>query len=227
MAKVTLRSLAAVGIVYRQSDPAQVLLNMVYGRAATRDTRFALKPLGGEFSPQLLGVDIGPRDSFKEVVLTDLMIDLRDGSVAKGFTPAEASMFYSLRKAVVEKSVPWRDYLVTPAPVWNGTQNSSLGQLVSYFLSGLDESDWAHLEKTLGRFDNISKSGLCHITSYNEIIRQGQTFAFGHDTALVDFWLERGYGEASQIKRRTAYSAKRMDGPLTAYRQYLSLYDFK
>ncbi len=237
MSKAKVRNLSAVGIIYLVSNPSLILVNMNPGRTSPRAFQWTLNLLGGEWSGRSAQADVNPLSTFRRLMESDLGISFKRAESAPfgkddgGFTREQSNTFLNFRKAVLSKAVPWRDYLVSidqsvlrSVP---GGHEKPYDTLFSYHLVGIEEPEWLYLQQTLDRFENVSRSGLSHTVTYRDVIARGQSFGFGHETAMVDFWVEHNQCEALKLKRLMSGPAEKLGTPLSTYKQYVSMYDFE
>jgi hypothetical protein len=235
MSKATIQAFSAMGIICRRSDPRQVLLNMSGANVPERVFRFTLSPFGGERSGPLAHKDTGPLATFRRSVEEGMSISYRQRNhdfPTKGGTGVPydlAVSFIELRNSILQKAVPWRDYHVSvghevlslvPYP-----KQSSFDRLVSYFVIELDDDEWAAVLNLQASFETFSKNGYSYPTTLQEILVRGYQFGYGHETAMMDFWLERGFGTARGLTSIATRKAVRLAEPQPAYANYLSDYD--
>ena len=207
------------------------------GQTSPRAFQWTLGLLGGEWSGFLAQTDVNPLATFRRRAGEDLTLQFKPsdspvyGKDDGGLSREETHNFLTFRKAVGHKAVPWRDYLVSvdrsTLSAVPGGHEPAYQSLVSYQLVGLDETEWLYLQATLDRFENVSKTGLSHTATYQDIIARGQAFGFGHETAMMDFWSEHGFCEALHLRRLLGKPAQKLGQPLSTYKEYVTAYEIE
>lgn len=247
MSKPKLNSITSVGFIVREANPADIFITMKDGNLIHRMFQWTLCPFGGNWVGDAAKNDVAPIDTFRRKFSSDFAtkFQMRDFSEElalgflkesdvepvdkRGISRDQGTMFVDVRKAILNKVKPWKDYLV---PIGRNflnlaprNQHDGFLSLVSYSVAELNEEEWASLMELQKVFGNLSRRDVSWITSLEEVISRQFHFAYGHETAMKGFWLEMGYPAARNLPSFPHLTNKPLGAPRSSYREYLDEYD--
>lgn len=251
--KTTVANIASVGIIYRESDPSTIFIDIKDGGYPIRAFRWMMCPIGGNWIGNSALNDLNPRDTFCRELFEELSLDKQAVSTEEaallGLDPEQDSYIVPkkdviptdkdraeldhLKKVFIETARPFGDFLVTvPKSVLdqNVPDNTRPGYsaLFPYWLVPVKEKDWSMLVRLHEKFGNLSIESIAVIISLDEIVRTRRYTCCGHDLVMELFFITvKGYDYVSRypLPLLEGISYKLMGVPLNSYIEYLKKYD--
>ena len=200
---------SAASIIFRQSDPRQLFVEMKdegYPNPVFRNHIFLL---GGAWEE----TDTGPRET--------LMRELQEELIA----PSDDEAMRAILKTMETVAVPYRDYIYTvPREVFTqlaaDLNKNTWTELASFWLIALPEEPWNELERLQKIHGNLSSESNTRLISLSELIQPQIKISWEMAIALRNFFLEQGIEEAQNIKTMPGVLMEDMGRPKTTYREY-------
>lgn len=212
-----------VCIVYRQSDPRQIFIEVKDDSLPMKVYREALCPLGGNWIGEEARSDKGPRETLVREINEELTLERNqrdlDESATLGLsenavleqTPIsgeevreiDIEKLNLIKSAIIDNLEPFGDYIldISKRVLDEDADNAHLGfkALTSYFTAGLDEEVWSAIEELQKRFGNLSTESTTVVTSLGDILEKNLRFAYSHDQVFKKFFVDAGYAEATAM----------------------------
>lgn len=250
MSKTLVNNISSVGIIFRESDPSQIFLEIKDDGLPLKAFRRHLCPIGGNWIGEAARQDADTWDTFYRELKEELTLQSAEVSTLElsllGFIPD--GKFYrtpknelvpsnqqmiklNIFKKFVESS--WEsfgDYVINiPKAVLGQTDSSNtrdgFSTLTSYWLVPVPEVLWEYMVDLQKEFGNLSNESITVITSLDEIVENGAKFAFGHDLAFQDFFLSHGFEQARNMSMVNGIAHRRVGKAWDSYAEYLEAYD--
>ncbi|MBI2596277.1 hypothetical protein HYW46_06100 [Candidatus Daviesbacteria bacterium] len=248
--KITVNNIASVGIIYRESDPKSIFIDIKDGGYPIKAFRWMHCPIGGNWIGKNALADANPLATFrrelheelsfeKERISTGEMKQLGIDCEQQSYTvpkkdaiPTEKdheSLNY-LKLIFTNDAQPFGDFRVTvPKSIFDkGVPDNKLGDtasLLPYYLVSVKENDWRTLEYLHEKFGNLSVESLAVITSLDEIISTPRYTCCGHDRIMKEFFTQMGCAGACQYPLLEGITCEPMGMPFDSYDKYLEYYE--
>ena len=249
-----LTNCASVGIIYRVSDPRQVLLDLKSAGYPRKTFAGMGCLIGGNWIGEAAKSDLSPLNTFRreveeelsfENVLVDPVelkqlhdvtdpVSLDIGRLRSNVTPlsSDADLLKMLVKIIKERVVSYRVHIVTvPEAAFRRKEpnyaKGDIKTLVSYYKVGLAEFEWAFLAALQRKFGNLSNESVTVVTSLDEMVETGFQISWGHDQALRRFFLDNGLEEARKMVMVPGIKTAYLGEPASSYRHYTDCFKFK
>jgi hypothetical protein len=250
LVKKLVNNISSVGIIYRETDPSQIFLEIKDDGLPLKAFRRHLCPIGGNWIGEAARQDMDTWQTFCRELMEELTLENADVSTLElsllGFKPrgefyrtsnnglipsdAQKLKFDFFKKFAVSLGESFGDYVINiPKTVLDqadpGNTREGFSTLTSYWLVPVLEDWWEILIDLQNKFGNLSNESITVITSLEEIVKNGTKFAFGHDLAFQDFFLGRGFTLARQLPLVKSITHKRVGRAWDSYEEYLEAYD--
>lgn len=248
--KIAIANIASVGIIYRESDPSTIFIDIKDGGYPIKAFRWMMCPIGGNWIGESARNDSNPRDTFCRELFEELSLDKQVVSTEEagllGLDPEKNSYIVPkkdvtptvidyaeldcLKLVLAQTAEPFGDFLVTvPKSVLdrNVPDNTRPGysSLFPYWIVPVGEKDWATLTGLHEKFGNLSIESLAVIISLDEIVRTRRYTCCGHDLIMELFFANMGCANTCHYPLLEHISCKFMGLPLDSYDKYLERYD--
>ncbi|MBI2033581.1 MAG: hypothetical protein HYT13_00570 [Candidatus Liptonbacteria bacterium] len=249
--KPIFNNISAVGIIYRETNPRQLFMEMKDGGYPRKAFRWKGLCIGGNWIGEQAKSDLNPRDTFCREVEEELCLDksiastaefqkLADDSVAARdyvvekadlqITDQDRSMLTKVKSAIKGSVKPFCDYhQYVPRVVFDRADPENkagdCNGLVSVYEVGLPEPIWGTLATLQERFGNLSNESITAIASLDEILKTRQEIAWGQDRILKEFFLRAGFPEAEDFPLIPDIVVKPLGPPMASYSEYLERYE--
>lgn len=234
MAKRTITHIAAIGIIFKKSDPRQILMEVKddgFPRPAARGPRRGLSFFGGNrFGPDAEG-DNGPIDTLRRrirgrLALTHQLARPVELAALQQIPPGEfilkPNMIHEVEPVDMVKINALAEAICAAAWPMNSFLNNEPdgGQaLVVVFECGLSDSAWQMLVELMERFGNISRLCPTIITNLDELVQTQMHSAFGINDVLESFWAFKVL-EATGLMKDNNTIAEWCGAPMRTYTDY-------
>lgn len=250
MAKIRVNGVAAVGIIYRASNPSQIFLEVKDDGHPIVHARRKLCFIGGNWIGEHAKKDQNTLDTFRREFNEEITFErpLRNSleyallgvASEENFAPTpdpsmvpdadDSFALASVKETILRKTLLFADYINTiPKAVLDaadpGNTRDGFSGLVTYFQVGLHESAWKQLAALQQKFNNLSNESVTIMTSLGEILERGMQFAFAHDRVMRDFFFSHGISEAKNMPVVKGTESLRLGVPILAYEEYVERYD--
>jgi len=242
-------NVSAVGIIYREANPREILIEAKTGDHPWELVRGQLCVIGGNWIGENARGDKGPLDTFLREVREELSLDRPRGSSLElqklhempledfratpiKRTPAESdrALLEGLREGILAQAEPFLMALnsvdesafvrADPQHTKGGTRGISC-----YYMMALNEDDWGILAKLQFDYGNLSNESVTLITSLDEILETGHHAAFAHDYVLRAFFMSRGFAEAENFPLVEGGRSIPLGMPCKTYEELTELFD--
>lgn len=195
--------IAAIGVIYRESDPRQILMEIKDDGHRRPSARRGLSFIGGNWSGDEAKNDQNPHETFcrnveRELAFThqrETPVKLEElGQIPTGelilkpngnrmfVTEEDALDLEELKRGICEDALECDSFL--------NTEPDGRHALVFVYECPLNEDRWRQLVRLMTDFGSISGEGLLVLTSLDELIRTQHPSAFGINGVLERFWHE-------------------------------------
>lgn len=251
MNRRAITNIVGCGIIYPAFEPTKLFIEVKDDGLPLRVFRRGLCPIGGNWIGEHARNDKNPFGTFSREVAEELTLERSAASTLElgllgqkpeedfYFTPRadllpseeDKRMLSEIIATITKKAFPFGDYLITipKAVIDRGNpQNTNPGYkpIYSYYLVPLSDSEWNILLKLQKKFGNLSCESITVVTSLHEIMRSKLKFAFGHDVAIRDFYIQQGFREArDSFPLFEGISTEYIGMPHQTYEEYLERYD--
>ncbi|MEK9173236.1 MAG: hypothetical protein AAB594_01525 [Patescibacteria group bacterium] len=245
-AKPKVNNIASVGIIYRESNPAEIFLEEKDGGYPVKLFQNCLCPIGGNWIGEIAKSDKNTFSTFRreieeelslsngaasnlELNLLGIISKEKEHLVSHGQRKPEARDAESLSKVkeeIKKLAAAFGDFMISvpkslldqadPKNKLNG-----LSSLVSYWLVPLSEESWQTLKALQKKYSNLSNESQTRITALDEIVKTKKRIAFGHDRAFQKFFLSRGLNDANKMPIVSDIGVEEIGQPLDSYQEYL------
>lgn len=248
--KTLITNIAAVGIIYRATNPTEIFLEMKDDGHPIKLVRRQLCPIGGNWIGDVAKNDASPLATFRRELNEELSFDrpmrnteeysllgIADAKICAPtpsneveITAWDLQTLRQLKRMISSSARPFGDFLNTvskSAMDATDPDNTRDGftSLVSYYTIGLDENDWWRLSELQSKFGNLSNESITMMTSLDDIIRTETKTAFAHDRVLRQFWLNLELHKASQLPLVPGLESVPVGKPFNSYAEYLERYE--
>ena len=248
--KTRIVNIAGVGIIFRESNPSEIFLEVKDDGHPIKLVRRQLCFIGGNWIGKTAKDDrntlhtfrreLGEELSFDRPVRNSVRLALLGMADIEEFAPTpdpsakvteeDTDELARLKRVMVRTAIPFGDFLNTiPKAALDAAdpQNKREGftALCSYWQIPLGENNWARLVDLQTRFNNLSNESITVVTSLEEIIRTDTKTAFGHDWVLKEFFLDHGLKDAENLPLVHGTESVYAGMPMDSYNQYLRCYD--
>jgi len=252
MEKVCIDHVSGVGIIFRESDPSQIFIEIKDEGLPIKAFRRGLCPIGGNWIGESAKKDQNTLDTFrrefneeityKNMIASTLELRLLGHTPEGNFyqTPRinyapkdeEIETLNNLKKIITGVREPFGDYIINmPKFVFDRAdpenKQEGFNALVSYWLVALLKKHWKQLVDLQNALANLSNESITIITSLKEIVGAEIKSAYGHDQPLQEFFLKQGFQLAHKLPLINGITCQKVGMPLTSYSDYLDMYDIK
>lgn len=251
MSKIRVSNICGVGIIYKQSNPEHIFLEVKDDGYPQKVMQRKMCLIGGNWIGEAARSDVSPEHTFGRELQEELSferpirtsLELVQLGVADMQTfpaiPAPEKTPDSVERVRLEYvkskilycATHFANFILTvPKSVLDSAdpENKREGYtaLASYFTCGLDDKTWDMLCELHEKFGNLSNESITLVTSLGEIIETGRMCAFGHDRPLQAFFLQQGLPDALSLPLLPGVSAVWVgEAHPTHYEEYLKRYD--
>lgn len=248
--KIAVNNIASVGIIFRESDPKNIFIDIKDGGYPIKAFRWMHCPIGGNWIGKSALGDVNPLATFRRELIEELSFEKQRISTGEmkqlGFdseqqsytvprndvipTEKDHESLNYLKLIFTSDAKPLGDFRVTvPKSVFDrGVPDNTVGDISSlfpYHLVSVRENDWRILEYLHEKFGNLSVESLAVITSLDEIISTPRYTCCGHDRIMKDFFTQMGCLNASQYPLLEGIVCEPMGMSLDSYDKYLKHYE--
>ncbi|TSC82872.1 MAG: hypothetical protein G01um101420_54 [Parcubacteria group bacterium Gr01-1014_20] len=248
-AKPKVNNIASVGIIYRESNPAEVFLEEKDVTHPVKLFRNRLCLIGGNWIGVAAKKDLGTPQTLKREIEEEISLIKKNATTLelkllnitkdkksyvtprKKVAPSEKDLrlLRELKKVLTKSPKALGDFMHTlPKTLLTGNKRDKKTNFVvlcSSWSIALNEKDWQILVTLQAKFENLSNESRTLITSLDEIVKKGAKFVFGHDRAIQKFFLSHRLNKAKSIKLDQGVTSKFLGAPLASYQKYLEKYD--
>lgn len=250
MEKITVNNIASVGIIFRESDPKNIFIDIKDGGYPIKAFRWMHCPIGGNWIGQNALGDASPLATFRRELTEELSLDkqriftgetkqLGIDSEQQSYTVPKNDVIPTekdyenlnyLKLIFSSDAKPFGDFrVIVPKSVFDkGVPDNTLGDIPSlftYYLVSVRENDWRILEYLHEKFGNLSVESLAVVTSLDEIISTPRYTCCGHDRIMKEFFTQMGCVNASQYPLLEGITCESMGMPFGSYDKYLEHYE--
>lgn len=229
MAKLAIKAIAGVVIIYKHSDPSWIFIERKPDNYPDRVFRRKLCPFGGRWGGNEAREDRNP----KATLVRELEEEFELNKLALPH-PDDVLRFTEVKRAILNKLVPFGDFLlVIPAAVFNqGDPDSKRDDWISvasYWTVGLSDEEWEMLVGLQRTYGNLCNEGTSTITSLSRIlVAEEPSFSWGSDRVMTEFWKREGISEDAVeavpfLPGIDVWCLR--ERPFESYREYLDCYD--
>lgn len=247
--KRTVNNIASVGIIYRESDPRQIFIDIKDGGYPIKAFRWMHCPIGGNWIGESARYDLNPQHTFFRELAEELLLKKQKTSTQEmnllGFTPdldtyvvpkkdvaptaEDYETLVRLKMAFVKAAEPFGNFLVTvPKSVLdrNVPDNTRPGysSLFPYWLVPVKKKEWTMLTALHEKFGNLSVESIAVITTLDEIIATNRYTCCGHDRVMQEFFIQMGLPNAEKYPLLDGISCEKMGMPFNSYKDYTEHY---
>jgi hypothetical protein len=252
MDRICVDHVSGVGIIFRESDPSQIFIEIKDDGLPIKAFRRGLCPIGGNWIGEPGKKDQNTLDTFrrefneeitcKRMIASTLELHLL-GHAPEGnfyqtprtdYTPSdkEIETLDNLKKFITNAREPFGDYIIDmPKAVFDradpDNKQEGFNVLVSYWLVALSEKQWGQLVDLQNKLANLSNESITIITSLKEIVDAGIKSSYGHDRPLQEFFSNQGFQLAYKLPLTNGIICRKVGMPLASYSDYLDIYDVK
>lgn len=241
---------SATLLVYRESDPRQIYIDLKDDGLPIKAFRRTLCPLGGNWVGDGARKDKNPAETLRRELEEELSFEKarRDSIELKHLGLGDAEMFDAvkvssalvteedekdlahLKRVMCDQMAPFGDYIVhvsrqTLDAADPGNSREGFTYLTSYFMVGLSEDNWSRIERLQKKFGNLSNESISMITSLTEIVVSQTACAYGHEHGLGDFFIEIAKVADQPLPILSGTSGLRIGSPCDSYTQYLQQFE--
>lgn len=245
-----IRNIASVGIIFRQSNPSQIFLEMKDDGHPIKLVRRQLCFIGGNWIGEEARKDRGPLDTFRRELIEEISFErpIRDSvelallglADAESFMPAPAlrnmvteddrTWLQEFKWAACDNCVPFGDFIntVTKAALDAAdpeNERDTFTGLICYWAVPLNESCWHELGYLQHKFGSLSNESISVVTSLQELVKNRTKTAFGHDRVLQRFFLAYGLKEAGSLSLVDGVESEHVGTTLASYSDYMERYE--
>lgn len=243
--KQKINNIASVGIIYRASNPEEVLLEIKDEGYPVPQFRNTLCPIGGNWIGEAAKKDKNTRETFEreveeefslhdqkanteELVLLGL-VEKAHEYTPKRHTAAESGdekILEDIKQLIKTSATPFGDFLNSAEQsVYAVEGEQAFAALVSYWLVALPDESWKKLRQLQAVYGNLSNESITLMTSLPVIIDKDIRFAFGHDNVLKKFFLDHGVAGAETMPVVHGFTSIAVGMPLASYEEYFAQYE--
>ncbi len=249
MKRITINHIASSGIIYKESDPSKIFLEIKDKTYPIKQFRHALCPIGGNWIGKAAKKDRGPKEtfdrevdeelSFKKPLVSSSELRLLGIKHAKDYrldklkhkpNQADLKALLHIKKVIKKSKKPWGDFLhtvnqnkISLANFFNN-QDKKFTHLISYRFVPIKNKDWEILENLQNKFGNLSEESQTIIVSVNDIIKNHLHFIWGHDQVLKKFFLKNKIRSANKLPALKNIQSKAVGKSLNSYTAYRKRY---
>jgi len=242
--------IAAVGIIYKRSDPRWVFIEMKTSDYPRKIFASLGLIIGGNWIGEIAKVDKSTRDTLvrelgEEISCERPIISFDEWNAIVGegrpggyvikpsdWTPSEADLqeLIRLKKVIASGYVPFGDYHVSiPESIFRRAEpdyyRGSYEALFSVWQVGLSDGDWQSLKRLQRLAGNLSNESITVMTSLDRILKTRWQIGWGEDRILRDFFFSKGLEKASGFPLIPGITAEYCGFPLIFYGRYLRFFD--
>lgn len=248
--KTQITNISSVGIIFRASNPAEILMEIKDDSHPIKLVRHQLCFIGGNWIGEGAKGDINTFGTFKRELYEELSFDrLARDSVELNFLgqadieqfapipqpaaeilPEDRESLSDLKRVIIDSAMPFGDFLNTVEKAAldaadPANKRDGFTDLSSYWVIALQENTWKNLLRLQMKFKNLSNESCTIITSLEEIIRTDTKTAFAHDRVLKRFFLQHGLALANDLPLVPNVQSREAGMPLPTYKDYLEQYE--
>jgi len=250
MKKITINHIASSGIIYKESDPSKIFLEIKDKTYPIKQFRHALCPIGGNWIGEAAKKDRGPKETFNREVEEELSFkkplvssselkllgiknakDYRLNKLKHQPNKEDLKALLHVKRVIKKSKKPWGDFLhtvnqdkISLANFFNH-QDRKFTHLISYYFVPIKNKDWEILENLQNKFGNLSEESQTIIVSVNNIIKNHLQFIWGHDQVLKQFFLKNKIKSASKLSILKNIQSKAAGRSLNSYTAYRKRYN--